>query len=333
MNVSGHHNTVAGQGDSGLVLAPFKDVVPLSDAFEPNNPKTAPDALLDYLFAPDGPDGGPVNTYAVLDAAKVDGLVELLADSGLAHKCLFKGDAFDELKEVAPWLVKLEVGNSFTRHLFTRSDAPWHLWDAQPGIFVRSTGSMEDMWTHFRKFTKVQDASGAWFYFRYWDRDVQRALVDAHQLGYRDIFRFFVNPQAQQYLAMYFPAIEAALSASEDNAETMQAVHGLPPNAVLAALMPFLERARVHRDLKAIAVDIAPETAAADPPPDVLRMLYALFESGLRKKTQLRRVGEIEIASQFQFLGRADVRALLETDGPDYDRFLQLNEIAAGQGY
>ena len=46
-----------------------------------------------------------------------------------------------DLKQVAPWVVKLEQGSDFTRNLFTRGDAPWYLWDADPGIYVRSRGS------------------------------------------------------------------------------------------------------------------------------------------------------------------------------------------------
>ena len=94
--------------------------------------KTVPDALYEPLFGQ--PSDTPLHTYAILDAAKVPNLPELLEVSGLEHRCLFKCDAYDELKDVAPWIVQLEDGNAFTRNLFTRSDAPWHLWDNEPGL-------------------------------------------------------------------------------------------------------------------------------------------------------------------------------------------------------
>lgn len=144
--------------------------------------KTVPDALQDTLFGQLEPTeveieaaGGdpsavpPMLTYAILDAAKVKNLPELLADSGLEHRCLFKGNAYNELKDVAPWIVQLEEDNSFTRNLFTRSDAYWHLWDREPGIYVRSRGTLGELWRHFRKFTKLQDEKGKWFYFRFWE--------------------------------------------------------------------------------------------------------------------------------------------------------------------
>ena len=93
----------------------------------------------------------------------------MLEASGLEHRCLFKGSAFDELKDVAPWIVRLEEGNGFTRNLFTRSDAPWHLWDKEVGVYLRSCQMLNDMWGHFRKFTKVQDEDAKWYYWRFWE--------------------------------------------------------------------------------------------------------------------------------------------------------------------
>ncbi|MBK4215607.1 DUF4123 domain-containing protein [Paracoccus caeni] len=111
----------------------------------------------------------PLQTYAVLDAAKVANLPELLEDSGLEHRCLFKGDAYETLKNVAPWIVRLEEESHFTRSLFTQSKASWHLWSVEPGIFLRSRHGLDEVWRHFRKFTRTQNRQGKWFYNRFWD--------------------------------------------------------------------------------------------------------------------------------------------------------------------
>ncbi len=165
-----------------IKIEPIEGLEPLDDQFGAEVPKTVPDALYEVLFGQTEPTdakiaaaGGipenvpPLNTYAILDAAKVTNLPELLEASGLEHRCLFKGDAFDELKDVAPWIVRLEEGNGFARNLFTRSHAPWHLWDREPGIYVRSRGGLDDMWGHFRKFTRIRDEDGKWFYWRFWE--------------------------------------------------------------------------------------------------------------------------------------------------------------------
>lgn len=132
----------------------------------------------------------PLYTFAILDAARVLNLPEMLETSGLEHRCLFKGQAYEDLKNVAPWIVRLEDANSFTRNLFTSLDVPWHMWDAEPGIYLRSRGTLDDMWAHFRKFTRVQDEQGKWYYFRFWEPKSVTLLFSA-----------FSSKQAQRFLA------------------------------------------------------------------------------------------------------------------------------------
>lgn len=165
-----------------LQIETIEGVEPLDAQIGAFPKKTVPDALHDALFGQPEPTaaeieaaGGdpaavpPMQTYAILDAAKLTNLPELLERSGLEYRCLFKGDAYDELKNVAPWIVRLEEGKAFTRNLFTRSDAHWHLWDKEPGIYVRSRGTLDAMWRHFRKFTRVQDEDGNWAFLRICD--------------------------------------------------------------------------------------------------------------------------------------------------------------------
>nr|WP_237072758.1 DUF4123 domain-containing protein [Pseudaestuariivita rosea] len=174
--------TAEGQ-TSPLIIETIEDVIPLDDQFGIYPPKTVPDALYEPLFGQTDPDT-PCHTYAILDAAKVTNLPELLAASELEHRCLFKGQAEDDLRDVAPWIVKLEEGNSFTRNLFTqdtKNPAPWYLWDKNPGIYIRSTASLNDLWKHFRKFTRIQDETGKWFYFRFWEGVTLDGLLLIHK--------------------------------------------------------------------------------------------------------------------------------------------------------
>ncbi|WP_162617646.1 DUF4123 domain-containing protein [Yoonia maritima] len=169
-----------------MTIETIEDVEPLDEQFGVEVPRTVPDALYDTLFGQ--PKLGEVKlgdriadarvfTYAILDAAKVVSLPEMLEASGLEHRCLFKGAAYDELKDVAPWIVRLEEGNTFTRNLFTRSDAPWHLWDKEAGLYIRSRDKLVDVRAHWRKFTKVQDEAGAWFYLRLYDPRITQAFL------------------------------------------------------------------------------------------------------------------------------------------------------------
>lgn len=119
-----------------------------------------------------------MRTYAILDAAKVTNLPEMLEDSELEYRCLFKGKAYDDLKNAAPWLVRLEDGKTLTRNLLTRSDAHWHLWDDEPGIYIRSRGTLDELWRHLRRFTRLQDEAGQWLYFRFWDPKTIRTFLE-----------------------------------------------------------------------------------------------------------------------------------------------------------
>jgi hypothetical protein len=197
--------------DPVLQTKQIEGVVPLDAQFGVDQFKTVPDALYEPLFGqPDttevtlataGGDLGkvpPLQTYAILDAAKVVSLPEMLEASGLEHRCLFKGAAYDEMRDVAPWIVRLEEGNSFTRNLFTRSDVPWHMWDSEPGIYLRSIGTLDDMWKHFRKFTRVQDEDEKWFYFRFWEPN---AFVQL--LTQPDTARLLTSPNGCVFYCFY----------------------------------------------------------------------------------------------------------------------------------
>jgi len=138
--------------------------------------------LEDELFGQPDPDT-PFNTFAVLDAANVANLPELLATSGLEHHCLFIGDALDEMAEVAPWVVQLEPDHRLTRNLFTEGRAAWQLWDKNPGMILRAPRSCEDMKKHLRKFLKVQDDGGKWFYFRFWEGATLQTVAQSSDPG------------------------------------------------------------------------------------------------------------------------------------------------------
>lgn len=169
-------------GKTNLRIETIWNIEPLDAQLGVASKKAVPDALADALFgqpeptiaeisaSESEPDSLPsLRTFAILDAAKVTNLPELLERSELEHRCLFIGQAFEDLKNVAPWIVQLEPDSAFTRNLFTRSDAYWHIWDAAPGIYLRSRESLDSIWRHFRKFTRIQDEQGKWFYFRLWE--------------------------------------------------------------------------------------------------------------------------------------------------------------------
>lgn len=181
MNLSGSV-PADGPEQSEFRVETIAGIAPLDRQFGVQPKKTIPDALRDMLFGLPDPSQAEVDpkmrTYGILDAAKVINLPELLGASGLEHRCLFTGDAYDELKNAAPWVVRLEEGNDFIRRLFTGPEGINGLWENEPGIYVRSQGTIEEIWRHLRKFTRLQDDGGDWFYFRFWDVSTVRIFLE-----------------------------------------------------------------------------------------------------------------------------------------------------------
>lgn len=133
------------------------------------------DELKELLFGQQE-DGEKVRTYFIVDATlrkNITGVFDL--DSiDVPIQCLFKGDAAEELKEAAPYLIDMTLPEgawkdkdkvpAFHKDFFAKH------WDQNTGIFIRTPALMADVWGHFRKFTRVQvEEDKRWVFFRFWE--------------------------------------------------------------------------------------------------------------------------------------------------------------------
>ncbi len=282
--------------DPKLVIDVVEGVEPLDDQFGAASPKTVPDALYQPLFGPVDPSeaeieaaGGdpkhvpPMQTYAILDAAKLVNLQVILDTSGLEHRCLFKGEAYDELKDVAPYIVRLEEGNDFTRHLFTVGKAPWCMWDIEPGIYVRSRGTLDDMWRHFRKFTRVQDEAGKWYYFRFWDGVFWTAVIEYPKLQKDTLFIALKN----KIKSLIF---------NHDHTKQMYAIHPVkqvckePSRATLNKNMIFALNLVVNSRRENLDIDYILENSQSDllDRNEIAQLREWLIKQGFKETKQLR---------------------------------------------
>lgn len=143
----------------------------------------APAALIPALFG--DPD---VRCYAILDGAKITALDVLLESSGLEYRPLFLGEAQEEIGDQAPFIVALDPENPFTANLFTDSPASWHLWGVDWGILIQSRATLDQVWNHVRKFTRIKDVNGKWFFFRFWQGIYLEAVLTHCNTGRRSGF-------------------------------------------------------------------------------------------------------------------------------------------------
>ncbi len=199
-----------------LAVQTIEGIEPLDLQLGVTLKKTVPDALYDALFqqpapteadiaaAGGDPAGVPLmQTYAIVDAGKVFGLTAALESSDLEHRCLFVGEAYKDLQDVAPWLVELKDGSAFTRNLFTKGEAPWHMWSAAPGIYLRTRQPFDAVWKHLRHFTRLQDEAGNWIFFRFWEPSAANAYfkaVSSDQTRYAPWFRLNAHQWIDTYL-------------------------------------------------------------------------------------------------------------------------------------
>ena len=159
-----------------LVVTPFESA-PHAPGAAPS-PSGVPEAALPFVFPQDADETG---TFAVIDGAKVPGLAERLAASGLEHDSLFNAEGRDDYADSGPWLVRFEPGNAFVRDFFSTTEQdtkPWALWDCAPGIILRAACDFRTLRAHFRRFTKVRDDQGKWIYFRFYEDWVLQCYLE-----------------------------------------------------------------------------------------------------------------------------------------------------------
>lgn len=211
-----------------LSVDPLGLVMPLDAQFGVHPRKTLPDILRPILFPP-ADTAAPRRTYAILDAAGLTQLPERLATSGLTHRCLFTGEALAELGDAAPWLVELRDDHAFTRALMTTQKANG-FWERELGVYIRSAMPFDRLWSHLRKFTRLQDAAGKWLYFRYWSPPVSTRAIS---LGNR--------AELVQLIGPIFPAAPDDLTMlvlSRDMCAVMARLPGTQPPVARPVLTP-----------------------------------------------------------------------------------------------
>lgn len=199
-------NAQVPEEEAFLIIEEIEDVE-LFDAQLGVDPKlNVPAALQDTLFgepepseeerAQYGQDIPPMGTYAILDSAKMPYLLTAqLSGSGLEYQSLFQGITQEELKERAPYLVKLEESHPFIRKLFTDLDPPFGLWRKELGIFIRSRADLKTLRNHFRKFVRISDKQGKWYYFRFWEKNIMRTYGECIYDKPERIGRWFITQE------------------------------------------------------------------------------------------------------------------------------------------
>ncbi|RYD38876.1 MAG: DUF4123 domain-containing protein, partial [Verrucomicrobiaceae bacterium] len=141
--------------------------------------------LRDALFPADGDPN--LATYAIIDGAACEGLLDRLDEFQPEFCCLYAGELEEDVEEVAPYLIRLEHDHPYTLWLLENiKSKPW-------GIFCKAPSTLREMRKHFRKFLIVKGPEGKNLYFRYYDPRVLPTFLPTCEQGQRAEFFGPVN--------------------------------------------------------------------------------------------------------------------------------------------
>ena len=281
--------------------------------------------LKELLFGQ--PEDGPkMRTYLIVDATlrkNITGVLDL--DSiDVPVQCLFKGATAEEMKESAPYLIDMTLPDgagedhaeipTFHRDFFRKH------WGQNTGIFVRTTALMDEVWGHFRKFTRIRvEEDGRWVYFRFADPRILSAFVEA--LHENDMHQFLGVHQ----LIRPDDAGIRAYSASHPIGENQR--RELPPlimrSDYLIALgtdreSTFKKKLRIHLEEKSGEFEAMPEHEKSD-------LLDTLMAQAVRAGLKIERaVSDFALASIL--FGRT-----LAND-PQFERIIRSNKNQIDKG-
>jgi hypothetical protein len=109
---------------------------------------------------------------AMLDGASVPDLLQRLhAEPSLEAACLLRGNHAPDMRQVAPYLVKLEPESEFAEWVIGNG------WGQHWGTFVTSRGGFRRLRDHLRQLMIVHRRDGTSLYFRYYDPRVMRVFL------------------------------------------------------------------------------------------------------------------------------------------------------------
>jgi hypothetical protein len=109
--------------------------------------------------------------YGVVDAAQdVDFALDAERRFGLPMRMLFKGEAAQYMREVAPYLIPIPLDSEYL-------DAWAKRWGRNVGILLTSAADPNTVLRHLREIFVVKDEAGQEYFFRFYDPRVLRPYL------------------------------------------------------------------------------------------------------------------------------------------------------------
>jgi hypothetical protein len=141
-------------------------------------------------------------THAILDAARSEHILPVLAELKLDYGSLYDGYSAQSLAAVAPYLVKLPLDGDQIDRLVRCA------WGNSWGIFLGCRKETDILRRHLRHFLMILDEQGEQVYFRYYDPRVLRkflpsCLPDEVQSFFGPIHGFYLEGETSSDLLAF----------------------------------------------------------------------------------------------------------------------------------
>lgn len=270
-----------------LTLSEVEGIAALDRQFDAHPRLPVPNALRPHLLEAPPPcdaeiarygtiaDLPPMQTYLVADPQAFPDWGSVQQNLNSICRCLFTGDAEQNLGHIAPHLVELTEGNDFTRRLFTFLEgvderASLHHWHRPFGLILRSREGFEAVFSHLRRFTKLQDEAGKWHFRRFWDSKHSYHWLPLLKGNLQVAARFFGRTQAQSTAVIHSVSVPDGPRARMLTARWNDDVFLAPVNA---ALLPPSRQQILDMDYRRL-LDRATRARSLDKVADYLIRTY-----------------------------------------------------------
>ncbi|MFV0411366.1 MAG: DUF4123 domain-containing protein [Paracoccus sp. (in: a-proteobacteria)] len=277
---------------------------------------------------------GPV--IALLDAANLPGLPERIESRRVEALSLFQGKSAEELRDVAPYLVRMDPDSPLMRDFLNSHDVPWAMWGKRPGLLILSDLDLEALQKHFRRFLRVQTERGT-FFFRFWEPASAAAYFEAIEDS-PDRGRWFFPREGGQIDAIMAP------DAAQDRLQSFAVKGERPENpdwesrpfTLLPDELEAMRGTRTEQNLRQMVTLMAetfPALAARMSPADmdkaVRRSVSRSAELGIRQRNNAFRVAAWDLHSGGKFEDGdpgGELRRILTADLGETEKMHRLAE-------
>ncbi len=140
------------------------------------------DELKDILFGSTTSDVGTeakkIRTYVIIDVRRFyenTGIYFLDQIRDVEIQCMYSGEAAENMKHVAPYLIELTLPDNLDQHspLNFHENYFEQCWGKNVGVFIRTQAQFETVNKHFKRFLRaIDEETGKWTFFNFYDPKV-----------------------------------------------------------------------------------------------------------------------------------------------------------------